>query len=111
MSLDKKLNLIATAAASEAMQRERGRVLWLMDVIEQELERDFDGKLLVEHQRQLALVKLQIAKGIFSQMRVRIASGVRKCERCDRPVINRALCEECLREDRKENGQEPAIVG
>lgn len=104
MSLEKKIKVAAGLAAGEAAQVERGRILWILDESEKELRAGFKEALLVESERHAAQVKLQIAVALHKQLRIRIASGVRKCNSCDGPVINRTTCERCMLTKRSPNG-------
>lgn len=76
MSLRKKLEQAASFAAKDAVTTERGRVLWLLDKLIRDTETNFKRKLLMESQRQLAKVKLDIAKGVATILRRWIVSGV-----------------------------------
>lgn len=77
MSLEGKIRRAATAAALDATNTERARCQDVLRMIIKQLEADFEAKLLVEAQRQLAKVKLDIAKGIAALAINAIQSGVR----------------------------------
>lgn len=106
MSLERKLRNAATAAAIEATAREAGRILWILEESEKEILQAIDQKLLIETERHALQTKLAIFRGLVRQVKMRIASNVRKCERCPRPVVGQRLCQECLRSDRKDNGDD-----
>lgn len=77
MSLKDKLQKVVTAAAVEAVQGERGRVLWLLDQVEKEIEEEVQRKLLVESERHAIEVKLKIFRSLAARLRRGIVSGVR----------------------------------
>lgn len=72
MTLRKKLE----AALVRGVQEERGRVLWLINQLEENLKADIQKKLLIEAQRHTAMVKLKIFQTITSQLRRAIVSNV-----------------------------------
>lgn len=106
MSLANKMRDVAARAAIEATAREAGRILWILDESEKEIRLELQQKLLLESERHAVHTKLAIFLGLCKQLKMRIASNVRKCERCPRPVIGQRLCQECLRSDRKDNGDD-----
>lgn len=77
MSLRDKLNKAAAAAALEATANERGRCLWCLQTIEDELQAGVRGKLMTEAERNLAEIKLNIAQAIFQKARRHITAGTR----------------------------------
>lgn len=106
MSLVRKIREVAANAAIEATAREAGRILWILEESEKEIRHELSRKLLVESERHAIETKLAIFLGLCRQIKMRIASNVRKCERCPRPVVGQRLCQECLRSDRKDNGDD-----
>ena len=65
----------AAFAAKDAMGRERGRCLWLLDMLLVQLESDFHKKLLMGSERHYAETKLSIARVIVRQAKLSIISG------------------------------------
>lgn len=80
MSLEKKIAAAATKAAMEAMLQERARMLWVMDTISEKLAQDVGKKLMIEHERHLAQVKLQIAKAVIQSLKISMLAGHRPNE-------------------------------
>lgn len=74
----------AERAAKEAMERERGRCLWVLDDLIVQLQADFDKKILVEQQRHLAETKLKLARSIVGLAKRGVVSGARPPERKSR---------------------------
>ncbi len=72
MSLEKKI--------ANAVLKERRRCAWVLDDIQQKLEADFQKKLLVESDRHVAEVKMNIARGLFGRARTLILTGVEPTE-------------------------------
>lgn len=77
MSLQKKLYNAAVAAATEAVQIERARCLWLLDCMLQASTDVIKNKIWSEAERHAAGVKLSIIKAIVDQARRGIVSGMR----------------------------------
>jgi hypothetical protein len=75
MSLEKKLRQAATKAAQEAAMRERGRCLWLLDDMIVQTEQGLAKKLLIERDRQIAQVKLDIAKSLAHRLKRQVIAG------------------------------------
>lgn len=67
-------------AAKEAMERERGRCLWVLDDLINQLQADFDKKILVEQQRHLAETKLRLARSVVGLAKRGVVSGARPPE-------------------------------
>lgn len=84
MSLAKKIRQAATAAATEAVARERARCLWLCDMLIQQIKKELDAKLLMEQQRHMVDVKLRITKAIVLQLKRGIVAGMRPQEPIER---------------------------
>lgn len=73
-----KLLEAARIGAQEATATERGRCLWCADEVVRELEAKMAKKILRSAtEEQLAKVKVQIARGVVSELRRAIISGVR----------------------------------
>lgn len=105
MSMEKRLLQAALAAAQEAASTERARILWIMQAGEEELVNGFNQKILIESERHAAETKLKLARVLYAQLRIRIASGVHPCNVCNGPTTpNRITCERCMLTQRKENG-------
>ena len=77
MSLQKKLNAAAVAAATEAVQVERGRCLWILDCMMKAVEGAVKDKIMTEAMQHAATVKVSLAKGIVAEVRRGIISGLR----------------------------------
>lgn len=77
MSLQKKLKDVATAAAIEATTVERGRCLWCVDQVIEELRRSLQKKLLGTAELHVAQTKFKIANAVAGELRRAIVSGVR----------------------------------
>lgn len=72
MSMRDKLFRVATEAAQEATNKETTRVLWCLDGILERLEEDLNKKVLIEQQRHVAEIKLNIAKAVVTELRTMI---------------------------------------
>ena len=77
MSMEKKMREAMTRAATEAVQRERGRCLWLLDALLDGIKLELGAKLLIEQQRHLIATKLKIAQVVVSQIKRAIVSDMR----------------------------------
>lgn len=77
MSLQNKLRNAAAAAATEAVQIERARCLWLLDNLLHAATFVVKNKIWSEAERHAASVKLDIVKAIVDQARRGIVSGMR----------------------------------
>lgn len=77
MSLKKKLEDIAVRAATEAVQVEKARCLWLMDCMLVAAKDGLNAKLLPDSMRHIAETKLQLINVIVGQVRRGIIAGTR----------------------------------
>lgn len=96
MTLRKKLQATATRAAQEAAMRERGRCLWLLDDMIVQTEQGLAKKLLIEADRQIATVKLQIAQSLAHRLKRQIVSGRAPPEGTGRFKEDYIECENCF---------------
>jgi len=76
-SWQQQIKEAAVAAATEAVQVERARCLWLLDCMMKAASGTMHNKLLPESARHIASVKLGIVQAIISQARRGIISGLR----------------------------------
>lgn len=110
MSLHDKLKRAASKGAQEAAMRERARCLWILDHMVTETERNLAKKVLIERERQIAQVKLEIMKSLASRLKMKILTGAApfsdefeedyiECELClDKGVMyhkGQRLCQGC----------------
>ncbi len=95
--------------------RERGRCLWLLDDMIVQTEQGLAKKLLIEQDRQIATVKLTIAKSLALRLKRQIVSGRAppdktltedyiECEECFAQGTmyheGRRLCQDCFQSER-----------
>jgi hypothetical protein len=80
MSYAKKLRNAATAAATEAVHRERARCLWLCQALIDQLVKEVDAKVLMEQEHRGAQLKLRIARALILQLKRGIVAGMRPQE-------------------------------
>lgn len=76
-SWQQQIKEAAVAAATEAVQVERGRCLWLLDCMMKAADEAIRNKLLPESVQHIATVKLSIVQAIIGQARRGIISGLR----------------------------------
>lgn len=77
MSLQKKLNNAAITAATEAVQTERGRCLWLLDCMVKAADETVKAEKVSEHHKLIMETKMELALAIVGQLRRGIISGLR----------------------------------
>ncbi len=77
MSLKKKLEEVAIRAATEAVQNEKARCLWLMDCMLKAAKDGLNIKLLPDSIRHIAETKLEMIESVVQQIRRGIITGVR----------------------------------
>jgi len=75
-----KIHQAAIASATEAVQRERARCLYICDRVVKRCEKDLAGKILHEQQRHNAEVKLQIMRALSQQIKQGIVLNIRPPE-------------------------------
>jgi hypothetical protein len=75
-----QLRIAVERAVKEAVERERGRCLWVLDDLIKTLDADFNKKILVEAQRHMAETKLRLARAICSTAKRGIVGGARPPE-------------------------------
>ncbi len=95
--------------------RERGRCLWLIEEIVRKTEQGLRDKVMIEKERHLSQVKLDIMKALAHRLRNQIVQGTApsdpdfeddymECGECfDRATMyheGRRLCEPCYTEKR-----------
>lgn len=64
------------SAVNKAVAAERGRCLWILDTIADDLKKQVGRKILVESEIHLVKVKLAIATALVSKAKRLIVSGV-----------------------------------
>lgn len=75
-----QLRIAMERAVKEAVERERGRCLWVLDDLIVQLQADFDRKILIEQQRHMAETKLRLARSIVGLAKRGVVSGARPPE-------------------------------
>jgi hypothetical protein len=80
MSLQKKMKNAVAAGATEAVERERARCLWILDKIVSDTKEALKDKILTEGTRHFIAMKAEIAEAIALQAKRGIVSGLRPPE-------------------------------
>ena len=79
-SWEERTKEIVGKAVLEAVERERGRCLWILDQLIEEAEAGVRKKLLIEKERHATEVKLRLARVIVANAKRGIVSGLRPPE-------------------------------
>lgn len=87
MSMEKKLS----AAFKQGEQSERGRILWLMDVMRTELRDQLEDKILVEATRHIVQTKIKMVTALFLKLQHMIISNKQPPPKTEEPDHSKGL--------------------